>query len=635
MSSPNIKDLLTTFNPASGLFAIASGDGRIKIWDTVKGHLQMEFADLAPADNGLDNSAESKRGHLSLDYKCMHWVQLEEKKKKKLRISLLVLGTGSGDVLALDVPLGQLRWKVSDCHPGGVNAVSYSRHRSCVYTAGADGMVCQIDLSNGSVLGKFKASTKAISSLSISTDGKTMATASGQLKLFNCSDHQKIQKFSGHSVAVRCMTFSEDGKYIISSGVGERYVALWRTDAGKKQYASCVLSMEHPAVFLDGKVSDSEGAGLYVLAISELGICYVWYGSNAEDLRNSKPTKISLLIESAPKNSKGAVYAAKFQSIVEASNCQILVAYGSLVKPLFQKVLLQNGVDVNLSASQDGALLSIAQSHISQKGDRIQTRVTALDRANAEDAVHPLPKLHQKEKKRKHSMRHTIAAVENAMVDSDQNKTWSSDAGKLLRMEKDNATCLEDRLRELGIVGKKDDIGREGYLWNCGKTSIDATMFNGAHLLVGGDIPAKKIRGHVISMSPNDAYKFLEFLASTWKTSPACSKDILPWIYYILLNHRRFILAQESSSQLLDVLQKMTNLKCSAVQTLLKLSGRAQLIMAQINKAGEDGTQPMESNHQDGESEDEDEDEDEDIDELVYGEDEDESQKSSGDADDD
>lgn len=45
----------------------------------MKGHLQMEFADLAPADNGLDNSAESKRGHLSLDYKCMHWVQLEEK----------------------------------------------------------------------------------------------------------------------------------------------------------------------------------------------------------------------------------------------------------------------------------------------------------------------------------------------------------------------------------------------------------------------------------------------------------------------------------------------------------------------------------------------------------------------------
>ena len=67
-------------------------------------------------------------------------------------------------------------------------------------------------------------------------------------------------------------------------------------------------------------------------------------------------------------------------------------------------------------------------------------------------------------------------------------------AGKLQRMEEDNATCLEDRLRELGIVGKKDGISREGYLWNGGKTSIDATMFDGAHLLVGGDIPAKKVR---------------------------------------------------------------------------------------------------------------------------------------------
>jgi U3 small nucleolar RNA-associated protein 5 len=29
-----------------------------------------------------------------------------------------VLGTGSGDVLALDVAAGHWKWKVSDCHPG-------------------------------------------------------------------------------------------------------------------------------------------------------------------------------------------------------------------------------------------------------------------------------------------------------------------------------------------------------------------------------------------------------------------------------------------------------------------------------------------------------------------------------------
>lgn len=38
--------------------------------------------------------------------------------KRKPGHLLLVLGTGGGDVLVLDVSSGQLKWKVSDCHPG-------------------------------------------------------------------------------------------------------------------------------------------------------------------------------------------------------------------------------------------------------------------------------------------------------------------------------------------------------------------------------------------------------------------------------------------------------------------------------------------------------------------------------------
>lgn len=46
---------------------------------------------------------------------------IDFQKKRKLGSSLLVLGTGSGDVLALDVAAGQLKWRVSDCHPGLVS----------------------------------------------------------------------------------------------------------------------------------------------------------------------------------------------------------------------------------------------------------------------------------------------------------------------------------------------------------------------------------------------------------------------------------------------------------------------------------------------------------------------------------
>lgn len=50
----------------------------------------------------------------------------------------------------------------------GVNAVSSSAKPSCIYSGGADGMVCEIDPNSGNLIRKFKASTKAVSSLSVS-----------------------------------------------------------------------------------------------------------------------------------------------------------------------------------------------------------------------------------------------------------------------------------------------------------------------------------------------------------------------------------------------------------------------------------------------------------------------------------
>lgn len=50
----------------------------------------------------------------------------------------------------------------------GVSAVSFPAHGSHIYTAGADGMVCEIDSMSGNLLNKFSAASKAISSLAIS-----------------------------------------------------------------------------------------------------------------------------------------------------------------------------------------------------------------------------------------------------------------------------------------------------------------------------------------------------------------------------------------------------------------------------------------------------------------------------------
>ncbi|CAE6095873.1 unnamed protein product [Arabidopsis arenosa] len=604
MNLVNIKDVLTSFSPALDYLALSTGDGRIKIWDTVKGQVQTEFADIASTEE-TNIYTKVGKGHLSVDYTCMKWLSLEKKKKRKLGTSVLVLGTGGGDVLALDVASGQLKWRISDCHPGGVNAVSSSANASCIYSGGADGMVCQIDPHSGNLIRKFKASTKTVSSLCVSPDGKILVTASAQLKTFNCSDLKKIQKFTGHPGGVRCVAFTEDGKYVLSSAVGERYIAVWKTDGAKKQSASCVLALEHPPVFVDSWGETNE-KGLYVLAISEIGVCYFWYGSNVEELCNATPTKVALATaDSSIKPHKGSlplIFAAKLQGILKPGSAHAFIASGLLVKPSFQKMVLQFGTDLVLNASKDGILLPITQSvSKSSKGQGVQNKVTTLDRAHAEDALLPIARiadLHEKKSVQLHS-----SDKDTDMVDQSQ-------------AEHVETFSMEDKLRSLGILGGTDEQKNLSY----------ASIIDGIDL--EAYLPPKKLKSAVLSMEPSSAFKTLEPLVAMWQTRACGGRHLVPWIYSIMVNHSHYIMSQEpKNQQLLNTLLKITKSRGTALQQLLQLSGRLQLVTTQINKAAGNQTQTTANDQEIDESEDE----EEDVEEHFYGENDNESELSSDD----
>ncbi|XP_047090316.1 WD repeat-containing protein 43-like [Lolium rigidum] len=606
-----IRDLLTSFSPASDFLALSSGDGRIKVWDAARGHLQTEFADIPAVEAGA--LAEAKRGHLALDYTCMKWVQLSSKKKRKAGSSLLVLGTGSGDVLALDVAAGQWKWRISDCHPGGVTAVAHSRQGRTVYTAGADGMVCKIDPSDGSVAGKFKSSSKAISALAVSSDGKVLATAAGQLRTFDASDNKKIQKFSGHPVAVKTMIFSDNGEYVLSSGVGERYVAIWRLGGGKTQSSSCILSMEHPAIFVDCKCSgiNANNGEIHVLAISEVGICYFWSGNSMDDLRNKKPTKIALSESSLSRTKQDfTIFAAKLQGIDGPNSTHVLLAYGSVVKPSFDKLLVCYGKDINLGVSEDGVLLPTIQPTMAQKGQYAKTKgtITALDRANAEDAILPLPKLHTQEKKRKHGV--TKPSGDKLAIDSDLGTTTRLTEKRVpVQRIEDDSICIEDMLRECGVIDQSIEPDPDM------ATKILSDLFGRSGIPIDANLPSKKIRAHVRSLKPGDACKLLENLVSAWKSRSGSAELVLRWIYCLLVIHGRFI-SSEKPKKLISNLEKMCAERYAATEDLLKLSGRLRLIIAQVDKDAKD----LSVKTQDSVSTLSDEEEEE-IDELVYGED--------------
>ncbi|GAB2217804.1 hypothetical protein Droror1_Dr00001016 [Drosera rotundifolia] len=608
MGSANIRDLLTCFSPSLDFFAVSSGDGRIKIWDTIKGQLQTEFTDILSSDD-TKIYAMSERGHLSVDYTCMKWLSFEGKKKRKLG-AMLLLGTGSGDVLALDVAAGQLRWKFHDCHPGGVSSVSISKQRSLIYTAGADGMICEIDPNGGSLIRKFKASTKAVSSMCVSPDGKVVATASAQLKIFNCSDHTKIQKFSGHPGNTRCLILTEDGKYVLSSAVGERYVALWTIDSSKKKSASCVLAMDHPAVYLDTEHmsgSEAENSGFCVLAISETGVCYFWYGKDIEELRSTTPTKISLLLDDGSlKKQKGglpAIFAAKIQSIFKPAAANVFVAHGLVFRPTFEKIVVHHGNDLKLSISQDGVLLPSSQSRKAKRRLDAQSGATALDRANAEGASIPLPKVFEFDNGKK--LDGTLKKG------SDSAKGIGTKDGLRLAEDPSLLHGMEERLRSLGILNNQSDVRH--------KPVLDP---NFKHIDLEETLSEKKMRGIVRSMTSNDANKLLNSLVTLWQSRTCGGQQILPWIYNILTIHRHQILFEDHDSATLHSLYRVAKNKGSTVEALMKLGGRLQLLTAQIDKAYLSKSQILQQDRNLVESE------DDDVEEVLYNE-EDVSESSS------
>lgn len=598
MGSSNISDILTSFSPSMDFFAISPGDGRIKIWDTVKGQVQTEFSDVT--SNESTGIFGQGRGHLSMDYTCMKWLSVDKKKKRKLGTSLLVLGTGGGDVLALDVSAGQLKWRVNDCHPGGVSAISFPTHGPRIYTAGADGMVCELDSMSGNLLRKFIASSsKAISSISVSPDGKWIATAAAQLKIFNASNHKKVQKFSGHPGAVRCMIFSEDGKYVLSSSVGERYVAIWKIDGSKTKSACAFITMDHPAIFLDSRCissSDPDDEGLCILGISEMGVCYFWHGKTIDEVRNSKPTKISISDDDGVlKKHKRAipnVFAAKLQTVSEPACGHVFLAYGFLIKPSFENVLVHSGTDLKLNSSDDGILLPISQSHKSKKTSKRQNQVTALDRANAEGALLPKPKVLD-------------------LMDGENGANSLANKEDVDKIDVDTGTlCMEDKLRSLGMLGNIDSTL---------SSILDSKMLKGIDL--EATVPLKKVKATILSMEPDDAFNLLKILVDVWLSRSRSGKLILPWIRCILVYHGNYVKSQEP--KLLDSLYELTNSKGVAMNSLFQLSGRLQLVSAQINKATNYKNHVVEHNEQMEENE------VEDVDEVFYDVNED-SQTSSG-----
>ncbi|EFJ04995.1 hypothetical protein SELMODRAFT_431903 [Selaginella moellendorffii] len=437
--------VLAAFSPRGDQFAIGAGDGRLKTWDVASGHVCAEFSGIAAS------SSQALDGHLALNYKTLAWGVSSKKKKKKA--SLIVLGTGGGDVLAWDPILGELTWRTNDCNTGGVTSVCFAKNQGSLFSAGIDGIVCELEVASGKILSTLQCSKSSITSISSSPDASLLLVAANELRLFDMRTRKRLRKFTGHASSVNVTVFTEDGRYVLSAAVGERNIAVWDTNEVGKE-AKVTLAMEHPAVALDSWGFEKDCTERKILAVSETGEAYIWSGLSLEELGKAEPVRVRVGSKNSGKASKQSILLGR---LVGAGS--VVVARGTTVRPSFETVALpEEGVIVLPPSEQGNLLLSQSEPTIKRGGD---DAVTVLGADNAADASLPKPRIEAGDvKKRKRREANVASEAEPSQGSSYIFAALEDKADGATPMEEDkDEQTMEERLMALGLVEDKRTEG--------------------------------------------------------------------------------------------------------------------------------------------------------------------------------
>ncbi|KAK4338903.1 hypothetical protein RND71_040365 [Anisodus tanguticus] len=166
--------------------------------------------------------------------------------------------------------------------------------------------------------------------------------------------------------------------------------------------------------------------------------------------------------------------------------------------------------------------------------------ITALDRANAEGALLPLPKI-----------------LDQVDIKTGIKPTVSKDIiGK--QGEDEVTICMEDQLRSLGIISSDYDLSPSSIL--------DHKILKG--ISVDASIPPKKIWKFIselhTSLTLQKASLYMDgvSLNTIWENESlhqlsSMGRHVLPWICCILVNRNEFVTSQEPLTPLLDSLNKV------------------------------------------------------------------------------
>jgi U3 small nucleolar RNA-associated protein 5 len=279
----------------------------------------------------------------------------------------------------------------------------------------------------------------------------------------------------------------------------------------------------------------------------------------------------------------------------------VLVAHGTSVKPHFEKVSLsgQEGLSITLNSSAEGALLP-AGAAVNKTGTA-SVKVTVLGPDNAGEATMARPQIDIASAKKKTKKRRAETEDEEAQPSvkpsEDKVDVQTDSADTVLTVVPDDEQTLEEKLIALKIIEEGDakDHNEDAQEFDKGVVpradSLQVLLSQALKaednalleqcLNVGDE---KVILNTIRRLRPFEAAKFLSVAVSKMEGRPQRALGLVPWVRAVLLQHASFVMTNLAMQPVLTTLYQIIETRLSVFRPLLSLSGRLDLIMAQIQK---------------------------------------------------
>ena len=142
---------------------------------------------------------------------------------------LAISGSEDTTVMLWHVHSGK-RLQVYDDHEELVSAVGFSPDGNIIYSTGLDGKVRLGDIRDPSSV-RYLECGDGVTSAAFSPSGEILVLGilDSTIQLWNTSTGEKLRVFEGHTQEVNTVTFSNDGRFILSSS-SDRTMILWELD---------------------------------------------------------------------------------------------------------------------------------------------------------------------------------------------------------------------------------------------------------------------------------------------------------------------------------------------------------------------------------------------------------------------